>query len=153
MFFNNNLTFLNSRNLNARHSIKSFIHCANHSAILTVSDKASITDANAFRAVSIFRAVATLGLVIARRRRILSNDSLAVKAVAFIARQTFAIVAAVAVVAFSELGADVRAAALVNVDTDLGRFTIGTGGGKCETVLTLALNGRRELKLITKIER
>lgn len=71
----------------------------------------------------------------------MASDTLAIEAIALVARQTVAVVAAVAVVALCELGADVRAAAFVDVDADFGRVAIGASGGEHEAVLTLALNG------------
>lgn len=54
------------------------------------------------------------------------GNLLTVVAVAFVAREADAVVASVSVVAFRKLRADVRAAALVDVDANLGGLAVGT---------------------------
>lgn len=95
---------------------------------MSVPYESTVAHANTLRAVSVLRTFVARRhrLSIMRRRRFVLGNLLAVVAVAFVAREADAVVASVSVVAFRKLRANVRAAALVDVDANLGGLAVGT---------------------------
>lgn len=133
------LTLVDSRNLDARSAVEDFVQCADHSAIVSISDEAVVADANTLWAVSILGTFLARSLVVRVRRLFVVGNLVTLEAVAFKARVAYAVIASVSVVALGVVGTDVWRSALVNVDASLRRFAVRAGSGESEAILALTL--------------